>query len=155
MTDNLSSLLEQSAALHHHLCPRQVLGVRMGMLATRAQELQAQGFTVSAVAERTTEGLTLKAIMAFGDEPKPGAREALEALRARGIRTVMISGDNRGAAEAMARRLGLRPEEGEVMAEVVDNDPAQQDSSGILALQLHTGPTTTAQFKDIRLKVLE
>lgn len=44
---------------------------------------------------------------------------------------------------------------GEVMAEVVDNDPAQQDFSGILALQLHTGPTTTAQFKDIRLKVLE
>lgn len=29
----LSELLEQSAALHRHLCPRQVLGVRMGMLA--------------------------------------------------------------------------------------------------------------------------
>lgn len=30
---SLSELLEQSAALHRHLCPRQVLGVRMGMLA--------------------------------------------------------------------------------------------------------------------------
>jgi formylmethanofuran dehydrogenase subunit E len=29
----LEQLLEASAALHHHLCPRQVLGVRMGMLA--------------------------------------------------------------------------------------------------------------------------
>ena len=29
----LSTLLEQTKALHHHLCPRQVLGVRMGMLA--------------------------------------------------------------------------------------------------------------------------
>lgn len=29
----LEGLLEQAAALHHHLCPRQVLGVRMGMLA--------------------------------------------------------------------------------------------------------------------------
>lgn len=29
----LTDLLEQSAAMHHHLCPRQVLGVRMGMLA--------------------------------------------------------------------------------------------------------------------------
>lgn len=29
----LPELLEESAALHHHLCPRQVLGVRMGMLA--------------------------------------------------------------------------------------------------------------------------
>lgn len=35
MTDNLISLLEQSAALHHHLCPRQVLGVRMGLFAGR------------------------------------------------------------------------------------------------------------------------
>jgi formylmethanofuran dehydrogenase subunit E len=33
MTDSLTQLLAQSAALHHHLCPRQVLGVRMGMLA--------------------------------------------------------------------------------------------------------------------------
>ncbi len=118
------------------------LGVRMGMLATRAQELQAQGFTVSAVAERTTEGLTLKAIMAFGDEPKPGAREALEALRARGIRTVMISGDNRGAAEAMARRLGLRPEEGEVMAEVLPGDKAS------LVAGLKDGGHTVAMVGD-------
>jgi Cu+-exporting ATPase len=62
--------------------------------------------------------------MAFGDEPKPGAQAALAALRARGIKPVMISGDNRGAAEAMARRLGLRPEDGEVMAEVLPGDKA-------------------------------
>ena len=66
------------------------------------------------------------ALLAFGDEPKPGAREALAALKARGIRTVMISGDNRGAAEAMARRLGLDPAAGEVMAEVLPGDKAAQ-----------------------------
>jgi len=87
-------------------------------MAAQIAALQAQGATVSALAERNTPGLTLRALMAFGDEPKPGARQALAALRARGIRTVMISGDNQGAAEAMARRLGLRPEAGEVMAEV-------------------------------------
>jgi Cu+-exporting ATPase len=48
-------------------------------------------------------------MLAFGDEPKPGAREALAALKARGIRTVMISGDNRGAALAMARAWGWTP----------------------------------------------
>ncbi|WP_066705398.1 heavy metal translocating P-type ATPase [Curvibacter delicatus] len=100
------------------------LGVSLGVLATRAAELQAQGATVSAMLERTAQGLTLRALMAFGDEPKPGAKEALAALRARGIRTVMISGDNRGAAEAMARRLGLRPEAGEVLAEVLPGDKA-------------------------------
>ena len=100
------------------------LGVDVRSLADRAAELQSQGATVSALAERATDGLTLRAVMAFGDEPKPGAREALAALRARGIKTVMISGDNKGAAEAMARRLGLRPEEGEVMAEVLPGDKA-------------------------------
>jgi Cu+-exporting ATPase len=88
----------------------------------RATELQAQGATVSALAERTTQGLVLQALMAFADEPKPNSREALAALRARGIKTVMISGDNRGAAEAMALRLGLRPDQGEVMAEVSPGD---------------------------------
>jgi hypothetical protein len=43
---------------------------------------------------------------------------------------------------------------GRVVAEVVDNDPKQQDFSGILALQLHSGPPMTVQFKDIRLKRL-
>ncbi|MES2483572.1 MAG: heavy metal translocating P-type ATPase [Pseudomonadota bacterium] len=104
----------------------QELGVDMGALAVRAEGLQGEGATVSAVAERTAQGLALRALMAFGDEPKPGAREALAALKARGIRTVMVSGDNRGAAEAMARRLGLDPDAGEVMAEVLPGDKAAQ-----------------------------
>jgi P-type Cu+ transporter len=102
----------------------QELKIDMGTLANKAKELQEQGATVSAMAQRTTAGLTLKALMAFGDEPKPGAKEALALLRQRGIKTVMVSGDNRGAAEAMARRLGLRPEEGEVMSEVLPGDKA-------------------------------
>ncbi len=96
--------------------------LKEGALAARATALQGEGATVSAVAERTTDGLALRAILAFGDEPKAGAREALAALRALGVRTVMISGDNRGAAEAMARRLGLDPDAGEVMAEVLPGE---------------------------------
>ncbi len=52
------------------------LRVGLGPLAARAAELQQQGATVSALVERTTDGLTLRALMAFGDEPKPGAKEA-------------------------------------------------------------------------------
>ncbi len=40
MSKNLTSLLEQSAALHRHLCPRQVLGVRMGILAGKLLGLE-------------------------------------------------------------------------------------------------------------------
>jgi P-type Cu+ transporter len=104
------------------------LKVDMGAMTSRAAELQAQGATVSALAERTAQGVTLRALMAFADEPKPGAKEALAALRARGMKIVMISGDNQGAAQAMARRLGLKPEKGEdggeVMAEVLPGDKA-------------------------------
>jgi len=100
------------------------LGVGLGPLQAQAAQWQREGATVSALAERVTEGLALRALLAFGDEPKPGAREALALLRARGVRCVMVSGDNRGAAEAMARRLGLQPEAGEVMAEVLPGDKA-------------------------------
>ena len=86
---------------------------------------QNQGASLSALAERTAGGVQGLLLLAFGDEPKAGAREALDALRARGLQLVMISGDNRAAAEAMARRLGLRPEDGEVLAEVLPGDKAQ------------------------------
>jgi hypothetical protein len=45
--------------------------------------------------------------------------------------------------------------DGRLAAEVIDNDPAQADAAGILALQLHSGPPTVAEFKNIRLKVIK
>ena len=88
----------------------------------QAQALQAQGATVSVLVERTPQGLTPCALLAFGDEPKPGVQAALATLRARGLRLVMISGDNAGAAQAMAQRLGLQPDE--VHADVMPGDKA-------------------------------
>ncbi len=98
------------------------LGVPLGALAAQAQQLQAQGASLSVLIERSTGGLALRALMAFADEPKPGAREALAALRARGIGIAMISGDNRGAALTMGERLGLAA--AEVMADVLPGDKA-------------------------------
>lgn len=40
------------------------------------------------------------------------------------------------------------------IAEVDDNDPVQTDASGILALQLHSGPPMKAQFRNVRVKRL-
>ena len=98
------------------------LKIDVGPLAARIAEWQAQGATLSMMVERTTAGLALRALMAFADEPKPEAAQALSALRARGLRLFMISGDNRAAALAMGARLGLR--EDEVMAEVLPGDKA-------------------------------
>ena len=102
------------------------LGLDLGPWLPLSTKLQEQGATVSALVSESASGLELCALLSFGDEPKPGAKEALAALRQRGIRTVMISGDNQGAADAMARRLGLRPEEGEVMANVLPGEKADR-----------------------------
>ncbi|MEZ7829802.1 MAG: heavy metal translocating P-type ATPase [Brachymonas denitrificans] len=98
----------------------------------------AQGATLSALARQQPGGpMQLQALLAFTDTPKPEAAEAVGKLHAQGLQTVLISGDNRAAAEALARRVGLKPEQGEVQAEVLPADKAeairqlQQGSGGI------------------------
>ncbi|MBG9389036.1 copper-translocating P-type ATPase [Caenimonas sp. DR4.4] len=98
------------------------LGVPPGPLEAQAQAWRGAGSTLSALLVQRAEGLALEALMAFADEPKPEAAQALAGLRARGLRLAMISGDNRPAALAMAHRLGLRDDE--VMAEVLPGDKA-------------------------------
>lgn len=85
---------------------------------------QAAGATLAVLAWLQDGAWRPLALLAFADEPKPGAAGAIAALRARGLAVVMISGDQRAAAEAMARRLDLRPEDGEVQAEVLPADKA-------------------------------
>lgn len=102
------------------------LQVDLGPLAARAQVLQQQGSTVSALVSQTAGSTVWSplALLAFGDEPKAGAAAAIAELRAAGMRLFMVSGDNQGAAMAMAARLCLRADEGEVIAEVLPGDKA-------------------------------
>ena len=122
------------------------LNVDMAAVTAQAAQLQADGATVSAMAEKTQtsagspERYQLVALLAFADEPKPGAKEALATLRARGIQTVMISGDNRGAAQAMAQRLGLDAKD--VLAEVLPGDKAAK------VLELKRGGKIVAMVGD-------
>jgi Cu+-exporting ATPase len=101
-------------------------GLDIGVWQQDIEALQAQGASLSALAEHTDSGLQALLLMGFGDEPKVGAAQALSALRDHGLKLVMISGDNQAAAEAMARRLGLRPEAGEVLANVLPGDKSAQ-----------------------------
>ena len=122
------------------------LNVDMAVVTEQAAQLQADGATVSAMAEKiqasagSPERYQLVALLAFADEPKPGAKEALATLRARGIQTVMISGDNRGAAQAMAQRLGLDAKD--VLAEVLPGDKAAK------VLELKRGGKIVAMVGD-------
>ncbi|MET3439687.1 Cu+-exporting ATPase [Variovorax paradoxus] len=96
--------------------------------AAQIESLYAQGATVSALLRFDAAGAAqVQALLAFADEPKPEAAEAVLALRARGLRVVMISGDNLRAAQAMAARLGIAAED--VRADVLPADKAAQVSA--------------------------
>ncbi len=97
------------------------LGVDLSALAVQAQALKAEGRSVSWLAEASAEGAPrLRGLLAFGDTVKPGAAAAIAQLKALGLRTVLLSGDNRGSARAVAAQLGID----EVHAEVLPGDKA-------------------------------
>ncbi|MEJ8821981.1 heavy metal translocating P-type ATPase [Variovorax humicola] len=97
----------------------------LGVLVEPQRTPQVEGATLSALLRFEGAGDTraqLRALLAFTDQPKPHAAEAIAALRARGLRVVMISGDNAAAAHAMAARLGI--DAADVHAEVLPADKA-------------------------------
>jgi len=100
------------------------LGVALTAFTQPIQAQQDQGATLAMLVERQPGGLQARALLAFGDQPKPEAARAIADLRARGLQVWMLSGDNHHAALAMAARVGLRPEE--VMSEVLPGDKATQ-----------------------------
>jgi Cu+-exporting ATPase len=70
---------------------------------------------VSWLAQRTPAGAQVIGLIAFGDEPRPHARAAIDDLRALGIESTMISGDNEGAARHVAAAIGLTQFEANVL----------------------------------------
>ncbi|WP_323118956.1 heavy metal translocating P-type ATPase [Burkholderia alba] len=91
--------------------------------ARRAAELEAAGNTVSwlmRVDAPSAPGTAL-ALIAFGDTVKPRARQAIERLAARGVRSALVTGDNRGSAAAVATALGIA----DVHAQVLPDDKAR------------------------------
>jgi Cu+-exporting ATPase len=93
-------------------------GVSVEGLAARADELSRDGATPLYVAvDGRGAGL-----IGVADELKPEAREAVAELRALGLDVWMLTGDNRAAAEASARRAGIDP--ARVLAEVLPDQKA-------------------------------
>ena len=90
------------------------IGVDMGDLRDGAEKLRTDGATALFLAA----GGRPAGVIGVADPIKPTARAALDALRADGIRIVMLTGDNRTTAEAVGRRLGLD----EVQADVLPQD---------------------------------
>lgn len=95
-------------------------GVDAGELRERAAKLEAEGHSISWLLERREDAAVVLGLLAFGDTIKRESYQAVTRLRELGIRTVMLTGDNRGSANAVAAELGID----EVRAELLPGDKA-------------------------------
>ena len=93
-------------------------GVEAAELKAVSEELAAQGKTPMFVA---VDGRRA-GIVAVADVLKESSSGAIARLQQMGLRTVMITGDNRRTAEAIARQVGID----EVLAEVLPEDKAEK-----------------------------
>jgi len=93
-------------------------GLSLNELKKEAAELLDEGKTVMFLGRDSQ----VAGIIALADTLKPGAKEALQALRKMGIETAMLTGDNRRTAEAIALEVGIN----HVLAEVLPEHKARE-----------------------------
>jgi Cu+-exporting ATPase len=100
--------------------PRLLLehGIVLDRHASSIAKYEAEAKTVIAAAR----GGELVGVIAVADSLKEDAKAAVERLRGEGVETVMMTGDNRKTAEAIAREIGID----RVFAEVLPQDKAEQ-----------------------------
>ena len=107
------------------------LGASAGSFADRADELRGQGQTVMfVVVDNEVAG-----ILGVADPIKENTPDAIAALHEEGIRVVMLTGDNRKTADAVAARLSID----EVIAEVLPDQKAEvvnrlQEAGNVVAM---------------------
>jgi len=89
----------------------QSLGVETRSMEAQAEALRGDGATVINIA---VDG-KLAGLFAIADPVKPSTPDALKALAADGIKVIMLTGDNRTTANAVAKRLGISEVEAEVL----------------------------------------
>jgi Cu+-exporting ATPase len=87
------------------------LGIALGDLAGKANELRSDGATVLFLALDHKPG----GVIAVADPIKPTTAAALDSLRRYGIRIVMLTGDNKTTADAVARELGIKEVEADIL----------------------------------------
>ena len=104
-----------------------------GELRAAVRRLQDQGRTVSWLIEMG-ERPRVKGVLAFGDTVKPGAAELVRKLRALGVRSILLTGDNAGAAKAAAIALGIDDVRANVLPEDKARAVAELRSEGVVAM---------------------
>ena len=107
----VTGIVEGRSVLLGNVALLREANVDPGPLAARADELRGDGQTVMFLA---ADGRVL-GILGVADPVKASTPEAIQMLKREGIRIVMLTGDSRATALAVARRLGLDQVEAEVL----------------------------------------
>jgi Cu+-exporting ATPase len=102
------------------------LGAGFGVLEHQAEDLRREGATALFLAIDGRPG----GILGVSDPIKPTTRAAIDALKADGIHVVMLTGDNRTTAEAVARGLGLTDVHADVLPEDKNRIVAELKATG-------------------------
>lgn len=102
------------------------LGVNLGELAAQAEALRQKGQTVVFIAHR---GAAV-GLLGIADPIKATTPEALRALKELGVHVVMLTGDSRTTAEAVARELQIDEVHAEVLPEQKDRVVAELQAAG-------------------------
>ncbi len=92
-------------------------GIDVGAFSDRIAALEADGRTVSFIGVAGDQPMAV-GLLAFGDELKPTAAQGVSALRAMGVRTVLLTGDNAGAARRVGAALGIDEVRARVLPEM-------------------------------------
>ncbi len=114
----VSASIEGQATLFGNSKLMQDNQIDLGVLANEAKQLAAEAQTPMFLAVSGQ----VAGIVAVADPVKADSRDAIKRLQAEGIRVVMLTGDNRVTAEAVARDVGVD----EVIAEVLPADKADK-----------------------------
>lgn len=99
------------------------LNANIAPMNAQREQLEKEGCSVSWLVELLDNGMVnVLALLGFADTLKASARDAIDSLHAMGIKTIMLTGDNQGAADKIASKLGLD----DVIAEVKPADKADK-----------------------------
>ncbi|MGH6861134.1 MAG: heavy metal translocating P-type ATPase [Phyllobacterium sp.] len=121
--------------------------VFLGSPIAAGEMVELSGDQVATIALLNDEGKTVSVLIASGelagviamrDEPRADAKQGLALLRDAGIQTVMLTGDNKRTADAIAKKLGIEPK-----AELLPQDKqwivSEMQRSGLLVAKVGDG----------------
>jgi Cu+-exporting ATPase len=116
----------------------QEIGADTGDLQAEADDLASRGHTLSWLASasghESGDVIRVDGLLAFRDEPRTGARAAIQRLHQLGLQTVMISGDNHGAALSIADAVGIQTVHAEVRPEQKVDVVRELRQRGVVAM---------------------